>query len=435
MPKKRNSAEGPQEQYRLFQLAEVPNAFRKPVQVIHSKPQAPMSLLQRKISNAWLKNAVDHPPDSDGWWTIGVASMLTQIDFNSNNRAYLRESALELMKIVYEWDALGKKGHFKASVLFPEIEIMADRVRYQISHQLRELVLNPEIYALIDLNVISKFRRSSTVALYEHCVRFARIGKTTAVPWQLLRDILLGEHAGSKIYDEYKRFSEKILRPSIAELNAESDIRVEAITTKIGRSIDTIQFEVKRKVDETPIDVEDLEAMEMIGELVRLGVLQSEARKLVKQYGVDRTRAAHAYTLERMQDRKAAKLEKPAAYFRMALEKGFASDPADNGRESIDKKKQAKPQGPDLASLYLLEQDAKAESYFAELDLQDQDALVSRYNDHQPTSALQVKKNGKHSRAAKTAFFRWLGLDTWGQPTTEDLLAFAQSMLGQKAAR
>ena len=122
--------------------------------------------------------------------------MATDIGFDSNNRAYLIDSArapLESSLNGMSSRLKGKRKLWKASVLFPEVEIRPDTIRYQISRPLREQVLTPEMYAMIDLNVLKRFRRASSLALYEHCLRFEKIHRTTEVEWQLLRDMLMGE--------------------------------------------------------------------------------------------------------------------------------------------------------------------------------------------------------------------------------------------------
>ena len=40
-------------QIQLFRLPEVPEPYKKAVEVLHSKPRAPMSLMHRKLLNAW----------------------------------------------------------------------------------------------------------------------------------------------------------------------------------------------------------------------------------------------------------------------------------------------------------------------------------------------------------------------------------------------
>jgi hypothetical protein len=53
--------------------------------------------------------------------------------------------------------------------------------------------------------------------------------------------------------------------------------------------------------------------------------------------------------------------------------------------------------------------------------------MIQQYNSQQVVPALKLKK--KASKAAQTAFYKWVADETWGQPSTETLLAFAQQML------
>lgn len=423
-------------QFTLFQVAEVPNAYRKAVQVVHSKPRAPMTLLQRKLSNAWLKNAIETKTDSEGWWTIEVKAMESLIGYDSKNREYLREAALDLMRIIFEWDVIAsehKKSLLKASVLFPEVEILSHVIRYQISNQLRDKVLNPDIYALIDMNIVRKFRRAPSLALYEHCVRFEKIGRTAAVPWEELRDIVLGESADAVSYSEFKYFRSKVLTPCISEINAESDIQVQLELSKVGKRVTTLQFIVEKKPNTDEIDLTDEEALVLVGEMVNLGIPQSEAKKLTKKQPLDQVRAAISYTKNRLVDKKNTPLENPGAYFRMALAQGWGIV-----EDVVVKEVRAKPTAPKAASAnriadaFALEQLKQAEAYFKELDAADQSRLLKNYNDQQLTAALRVGKT-RSTRASQTAFFRWLAVDTWGKPTTEQLLDFAQTLLSKQA--
>ena len=83
----------------------------------------------------------------------------------------------------------------------------------------------------------------------------------------------------------------------------------------------------------------------------------------------------------------------------------------------------------DVKEAYLQSQLADAERYFHELDPPDQTHLIDRYNE-QALPALRLKK--KSSKAAETAFRRWLVSDTWGEPSAAELLDFAQRMLAEK---
>lgn len=411
MPRKKTTDE--QSQIALFQAPEVPNAFRKPVQVIHSKPKTSLSLLHRKLANAWLKNASDTPSD-DGWWTIHTATMATDIGFDSNNRAYLIDSARALMGIIFEWDVIapeGKRKLWKASVLFPEVEIRPDTIRYQISRPLREQVLTPEMYAMIDLNVLKRFRRASSLALYEHCLRFEKIHRTTEVEWQLLRDMLMGESADAKSYQEYKVFKDKVLKVAIAEVNALSDIEIELIEKKLGRRVQTLAFNVRKEREHVPEQIDHDENVLDIGEMVKIGILQSEARQLVKKYSHQQIVSAISYTKKRLTDKKSSKIENPAAYLRKALSNGWAIV------DSIEPKQRAttanQEKKPDLIEMYRVEMIREAEDYFRELNSADQTELVSEYNATDISPTLKVKKS-KPGKAVRTEFFKWLAKRTWG---------------------
>jgi hypothetical protein len=80
-----------------------------------------------------------------------------------------------------------------------------------------------------------------------------------------------------------------------------------------------------------------------------------------------------------------------------------------------------------LKEAYQDHQVAEAEKYFHELDAADQTAAIERYNAHQATPVLRLAK--KASKGAQMAFYSWLGTETWGEPTTEDFLRFAERLL------
>jgi hypothetical protein len=306
--------------------------------------------------------------------------------------------------------------------MFPEVEIHADVIRYQISSQLRQLIVKPEIYALIDMNVVRRFRRASSLAIWEFCVRFEKIGQTAEVPWEDFRDMILGETAEAKTYQEYKYFKAKVLKPAIAEINAESNLVVELVEAKVGKRVAALRFHLQKKAD-TQGGVDDILVLEVLGEMVKLGLLQSEARRLTKNHAVDELKAALDYTRRRMSDTRAGKLDNPAAYFRHAVQHRYAMPAAEAAPASTAPR-------VDLREAYLESQLGEAQRYFKELDLEDQTALVNRYNE-QAVGPLKLKK--KATKAAEAGFRRWLVMNVWGEPSPQVLLDFAQQMLAARA--
>ena len=427
-------------QISLFAQREVPDPFRKAVEILHNKPKAPLTLLQRKLFNALVKHAIEKPADERGWWSITLRTLQTDIGFDSNNREYLKESARALMSIVFEWDQMApqtKRGAWKASVMFPEVELHPDQMKFQVSSHLREIMLKPDIYAMIDMSIVRRFRRGPSLAIWEFCVRYEKIGRSGEVEWRVFRDMVLGETADSKTYQEYKHFKSKVLNTSIAEINAESNLTIALVETKVGRSVSTIRFDIARKQMEAEV-IESGIDLELLGELIKLGVMQSEAKKLLRQYPAEQLKATLEYTRRRQNDKRGEKLGNPAAYFRHALANGYATvDAAPAASQSAGPSnsaadgQSAKARKLDLREAFLQARSVEAEGYFKELDATDQALLIERYNGQQSLPALRL--NGKRvSKASEIAFKRWLAMDLWGEPGPEQLLEFAQSMLARQ---
>lgn len=432
-------------QIQLFRLPEVPEPYKKAVEVLHSKPRAPMSLMHRKLLNAWLKNAVESKPDKEGWWSLPIVEMSESIGFDSNNRDYLTSSARDLMTMVFEWDIMAevqRRTLWKASVLFPEVEITSGLIRYQISKQVQEKVLSPEIYALIDQRIIRQFRRGTSIGLYEFCIRYQRLPKTPEVPWETFRDMIMGTSADAKSYKQYKVFKDKVLKPAIAEVNTVVELQIELQETTKGRKVVGLYFLIVRRESPPVEEFTSPEELTNTAAMVSLGIPQSEATKLAKTYNTEEISAAVEFTRKRSNAKKLEALENPAAYLRRALVEKWAIVEGQTTGKALTKKKPPakKPVPPDqsrLQEMCMAQRDKEAEQYFYELDPSEQQKLVDAYNSEQELASLKIKitKGRAPGKAATAKFFRWLAQKTWGPLTPDQLLEYANKLLfGEKSA-
>lgn len=332
------------------------------------------------------------------------------------------------MSVVFEWDLLAsedRRVNWKASVLFPEVESDDRFIRYQISSQMLSVVKEPSIYALIDLNIQNKFKRATSVALYEFCFRYEKLKATKAVGWTVLRDMMVG---GSSSYKEYKYFKAKVLKHAIFEINTHSNISIELIEHKLGRVVQDLEFTVERKKLDLPVsEIQNEDQLNLVGQMGELGVPQSEAKKLLTKFDQPLLVGAIDYTRKRMADTTSGELENPGAYFRAALNNGWGAPVEVKPAKSDQRKNDFNIK---LLERYNLSQQSEAEKYFNELNKEDQSILMDRYNQQQEVASLKVKT--KATKASKVAFFQWLAIDTWGQPTQEDLLNFATALLRER---
>lgn len=424
-------------QIQLFRLPEVPEPYKKAVEVLHSKPRAPMSLMHRKLLNAWLKNAVESKPDKEGWWSLPIVEMSESIGFDSNNRDYLTSSARDLMTMVFEWDIMAevqRRTLWKASVLFPEVEITSGLIRYQISKQVQEKVLSPEIYALIDQRIIRQFRRGTSIGLYEFCIRYQRLPKTPEVPWETFRDMIMGTSADAKSYKQYKVFKDKVLKPAIAEVNTVVELKIELQETTKGRKVVGLYFLIVRPETPPAEEFSSPDELTDTAAMVALGIPQTEATKLAKTYRHNEISAAIDYTRKRIEAKNMDKLENPAAYLRRALAEKWAIVEGQTPAKAVTKpaaKKTAAPDQSRLQEACMAQRDKEAEGYFHELAPSEQQMMVDEYNAQQELASLKIKigKGKAHGKAATATFYRWLAQKTWGPVTPEQLLEYANNLL------
>lgn len=428
-------------QLAIFASHEPKEEFRKAVEVIHSKPSHQLSLLQGKVSNCFIKNAFENPCDEQGWFTISIAKVNRDIGYESNNRAHLRRTIEAMAAILFTYDVLATPEHskkFGVTALFPTIECDSSDFRYKISDQLRARVLSPEKYALIDMTVLRRFQRTASAGIYEHCARFINVGRTTPVDIATFREIILGKNSGNGAYTEYKYLKKDILKPCIAEINIVSDIFIDPniVEGKSGRRITSLQFLVSRKVKpEVPLS-SDADVAETMEALEEFGLSTSEIRRMLKVHKTGELMAALDYTKKRQADKRAAVLEKPQAYFKQALDKGWAvfDAPANDDQTALDTR--VKDEGrKNIEEAFAAHQKEEAKKYLESLDSSEQLICVARYNNQQPLRVLRLTEGKKPHTSATSAFLLWLATDKWGVATESQLLGFAMVMIGKQARK
>jgi hypothetical protein len=420
----------------VFQQGQPPDLFRKAVPAIHIAPKSgSISLQQRKMFSSLIKNAIrqDSLEAGRSSFEITISALSQDVDLNSNNTEYVKETINSLISTVVNWDYLtqDKRSIWKASGLLAGAELERSVLRYTFSEQIRGELLNPEIYAMIDMRITRQFRKAHSLALWENVVRYEAVGVTARFPLATLRDLILGQDTSAQSYKLYKQFKSRVLVPCIKEVNEISDHNFELIEHKVGRSVVALQFRVTRKPETDPS--QELRANEtvLIGEMSKFSVPVSEARRLLKQYGEEKIRTAVAYTAARVAQKNAAPLANVAAYFRKALMQGYQLPGAAAAGSAAPDAGKARESQDQVKDRYIAAKIAEARAYFNELEYDDQTALIKRYNETVGMDKLKVSTAKVPSKMASTNFFRWVVLDTWGQPTAADLLEFLLS--GQQA--
>lgn len=431
-------------QIALFQATDPPEPFKKAVQAVHIAPKSgAITLQQAKMFNALIKNAIaQNTEDQRLTFEYSLRNLIDDVGLNSNNRNYVKATINSLVGTVVNWDHLmpDSRSIWKASGLLSGAEIDGSRLRYNFSDQIRELLLNPVMYALIDMRITRQFKRGHSLTLWENVVRYEGVGKTGRIPVKTFRELFLGQDSNKSSYREYKIFKSRILIPAMREVNEVTDHTVELIEYKNGRSVSEVQFTITRKPGakvEEDVDPMTLQAV------TKLGVLPSEARRLISEYGQERVMGAIAYIRERMSKRNAPPVDNVGAYFRRALAEGWGGvQPAAGKAGSAADVVEGAPgtaaasvlSPKDLKERYIAHRIPLAKGYFNELAVEDQTRLIDDYNESVSLKQLKISKTRKSSMLAEKSFFSWLAHTTWGEPSDSDLLQFLLSGAGEASA-
>ena len=101
-------------QIALFQQPEVPEPFKKAVQAIHVSPVGgALTLQQRRLFNALIKNAIEHRLGQAGsvdTFQISIPEMMSNLALTTKDTGYIKETAKSLMRTVVDWDQLNSDG-------------------------------------------------------------------------------------------------------------------------------------------------------------------------------------------------------------------------------------------------------------------------------------------------------------------------------------
>ncbi|KND57276.1 Protein involved in initiation of plasmid replication [Candidatus Burkholderia verschuerenii] len=271
-------------QIALFQVPELPEPFRKAVPAVHIAPQSgPISLQQAKMFNALIKNAIEQNKQGERvWFEYPVGQLINDVGLNSKNRDYVKSTINSLVGFVVNWDHLSDSREWNASGLVAGAKISGSTLRYQFSDNMREILMNPRIYASIDMRIAREFKRGHALTLWENVVRYEGIGRTPKMSVDTLRDFPLGLDWASGSYAQYKTFKSRVLLPALEEINRIADHEITYHEFKTGRTVTEVQLTINAKKKPEITQEDDLD---LLSSVTAFGIPVSEARKLLSEHG------------------------------------------------------------------------------------------------------------------------------------------------------
>jgi len=262
---------------------------KKHVAAIHTSGE--LSLLERKTANVLLLNAYDALL-TRRTHTLPVKHLCAMLGWDeSNNIERLQDALRKLASTSIEFNMMEDGKHvWRVMAMLSYGVVEEGTCTYRYDEYLAERLYDPEMYATINIGVQRRFEGSYALTLYENCIRYKAVGSTGWLELERFRRIM-GADAG--LYDDFRRLNERIIKPSLKEINRVSDIQLAPEFQKQGRKVSAVRFLITENPQQTllkPVIENDHTAIREselfkrllehgIGErLAILWILQDEAR-------------------------------------------------------------------------------------------------------------------------------------------------------------
>lgn len=255
-----------------------------------------LSLFERKLYNTLLANALKYREneskiDFSNIFEIKISELKSKIWFSSHNIEYLKTALKNLVRTVVEFNILwkDKSNDWSATSLISSIEIKNNICFYSFSNVLVSKILNPNIYARLNLSLINSFSSKYALNLYELFCDYKSICQTPNIKIEDFKKLMWVEHK----YDEFKTLSNRVIKPALYEVNQLANFEGIAKYEKNGKSVYSLKFyfkdfETKTKSTKSEIlQIENSEQKNLYEKLMSIYKLSHfQAKEVVRNYPI-----------------------------------------------------------------------------------------------------------------------------------------------------
>ena len=274
--------------------AEESAVLRKAVNTLAIVPRANrITTLARKSYNVLLYQAQEQGLENEVF-RASLDTVIRGLEFDSHDHALIKKHLRAMVATTVEWQSptTGEGSSWNVSGLLAHARLSKEGgqvwVEWSYAVNLKQELLEPTVFARLKLEIICQLRSHASVALYEICTRYKDIGRTARQKWRWWVPVLSGNPASARTEAiEYRIFKRDTLKRAVAEVNAITDIEVELVEHKAGRSISEIQFRIAPKKQAAltlkhppqPVD------MALMARAQGLGVSEEAAEALAEAHG------------------------------------------------------------------------------------------------------------------------------------------------------
>jgi plasmid replication initiation protein len=435
--------------------------LKKPVNTLAIVPVSrKITVLGRKMYNVMLDMSQAIGIDNDVY-RAPLTEIVSGIDYGSNDLELIKKHLRAMATTSVEWNSptTGEGPKWTVCTLIAHATLTKEKgqiwVEWSYAKPIKQELLEPSVFARLSLGMLSQMHTYSGIALYEICSRYRAVGRTSRQEWRWWLPVLSGQpNTDERLAKmEYRFFKRDSIKPAIAEINAITDIEVELVEYKAGKSINELQFLVKPKAQVSlplkskpkPVD------MAIVSKAVTLGIGDDKAEELITQFGSD----AVSNGLVSLEKRIAFPFPEPLRdsyrYLKVRLEgdqmqkvaehKIAQGAQADQAAELVEPPVNKKKENAVKASWqeeWMRRQRAKATQMLRELqpeaiaDLSEQLLEHMAITNAHPSIVKRMQTSGWDHNLVRHMMVDYFAKATlgeaWDKPTTEQLLEVASQM-------
>lgn len=302
--------------------------LKKPVNTLAIVPQnRKITALGRKAYNVMLSIAQTQGVEKESY-RAPLAEIVSGIDYGSNDLELIKKHLRAMASTIVEWNSptTGEGSKWTVCPLISHATIVKERnqnfLEWGYAQPLRMELLSPAVFSKLSIGMLSQMHTHAGIVLYEICTRYKNVGRTARQNWRWWLPVLTGQPNSERLAKtEYRFFKRDTIKPAIAEVCYITDIEIELVEYKEGKSISDVQFFVRQKAQTSlplknspkPVD------LSVVKKAVDLGISEDKTEELISKYGEEDLKQGLIELEARMSRAFLAPVREPYRYLKATL--------------------------------------------------------------------------------------------------------------------
>ncbi|MEJ8859880.1 replication initiation protein [Variovorax robiniae] len=277
-----------------------PLELRKPHEMVVMVPRsARVTLTARRIYTVLLQvsqarlGSMKTMPLADFLFEAPLATILRTTGSDASDRTAAKRYLGEMRSLEVDWEstAPGDGVKWRGFSMLSEVALEVRRgetwVSWSFPPSIMSALREPSRWARIDLDLLARLGTYASVALYEICARYRDNpgGVTSRKPVGWWTDALSNMPGGDR--REWRKFKNERIKEAVDEINLETDLEIELIEHRQGRTVHEVQFAVRRRSKvaavrtgtQSPVDAN------LVLRAETLGIREIKLDGLIKEFG------------------------------------------------------------------------------------------------------------------------------------------------------